>query len=103
MKGTVTTARRGDVDCSFAHLEKTLAERDRGLSDVAIEPMFANLWKDPRWLPFLRDVGKAPAQLAAVQFNVKLATWRRKRDQRTCGILATGPGADPSVPRCCPP
>lgn len=66
----MTTAKRGDVDRSFAYLEKALAERDQGLSDVAIEPMFANLRKDPRWLPFLRKVGKAPEQLAAVQFNV---------------------------------
>ncbi len=96
----MTTARRGDVDRSFACLGKALAERDQGLSDVAIEPMFANLHKDPRWLPFLRKVGKAPEQLAAVQFYVKLGTWRRKCDHRTCGILATGPDTDPSRPRC---
>ena len=66
----MTTARRGDVDRSFAYLEKALAERDQSLSDVAIEPMFANLHKDPRWLSFLRKVGEAPKQLAVVQFNV---------------------------------
>jgi adenylate cyclase len=26
---------------------------------------------DPRWLPFLRRVGKAPEQLAAITFDVK--------------------------------
>jgi len=35
-------------------------------------PPFANLRQDPRWLPFLRKLGKAPEQLAAIKFDVKL-------------------------------
>jgi hypothetical protein len=27
---------------------------------------------DPRWLPFLRKIGKAPEQLAAIKFDVKV-------------------------------
>ncbi len=96
----MTTARRGEVHHWFGYLERALAERDQGLSNVAIEPMFANLHKDPPWLPFLRKVDKAAEQLATVQFNVKPGTWRRKCDHRTCGILATGPDTDPSRPRC---
>jgi len=34
--------------------------------------MFANVHKDPRWLPFLRKVGKAPEQLAKIKFEPRL-------------------------------
>ena len=37
---------------------------------AAREPLFANLHDDPRWLPFLRKIGKAPEQLAAINFDV---------------------------------
>ena len=30
-----------------------------------------NLHCDPRWLPFLRKLGLAPEQLAAIKFDVK--------------------------------
>jgi hypothetical protein len=29
---------------------------------------------DPRWLPFLRKIGKAPDQLAKIEFKVPLPT-----------------------------
>jgi TolB-like protein len=32
----------------------------------------ANLHHDPRWLPFLRKLGQAPEQLAAIKFDVTL-------------------------------
>ena len=31
-----------------------------------------NLHSDPRWLPFLRKLGMAPEQLAAIKFDVKV-------------------------------
>ena len=34
--------------------------------------MFSNIHTDPRWLPFLRDLGVSPEQLAAIKFDVKL-------------------------------
>jgi len=30
------------------------------------------LHDDPRWLPFLREIGKAPEQLAKIEFKVAL-------------------------------
>ena len=47
-------------------------QQDPGLADIAIDPLFANLHNDPRWLPFLRKIGKAPEQLAAIKFDVKV-------------------------------
>jgi TolB-like protein/Tfp pilus assembly protein PilF len=63
---------RGEVDRAFEWLEKAVVVKDPGLSEIALDPFFANLHQDPRWLPFLRKVGKAPEQLAAIKFDVKL-------------------------------
>jgi hypothetical protein len=34
--------------------------------------VFINLYEDPCWLPFLESIGRSPAQLAAIEFEVKL-------------------------------
>ena len=36
------------------------------------ENWFSNLHDDPRWLPFLERIGRSPAQLATIEFEVKL-------------------------------
>lgn len=63
---------RGEVDRAFEWLDKAVTYRDPGVVEVVSEPMFANIQNDPRWLPFLRKVGRAPEQLAAIKFDVKL-------------------------------
>ena len=63
---------RGEADRAFEWLDKAVAYHDPGLAEIAVEPLFANLHEDPRWLPFLRKIGKAPEQLAAIKFDVKL-------------------------------
>jgi adenylate cyclase len=65
-------AYRGEADRAFDWLDKAVAYQDPGLTDIAVQPLFANIRKDPRWLPFLRKLGKAPEQLAAIPFEVKL-------------------------------
>jgi tetratricopeptide (TPR) repeat protein len=65
-------AYRGEVDRAFEWLDKAIAYHDTGMIDVAFDPLMANLHKDPRWLPFLRKIGRAPEQLAAIKFDVKL-------------------------------
>lgn len=61
----------GDLDRAFYWLEK---ERDSGAgsgwTQILGYPQTKNLTADPRWLPFLRSVGAAPEQLAAIEFNV---------------------------------
>jgi len=37
-----------------------------------VENLFANLHSDPRRLPFLRKLGKAPEQVAKIPFKVTL-------------------------------
>ena len=63
---------RNEPDRAFEWLDKAVTQEDPGLSEIAYNPLFANLHADPRWLPFLRKIGKAPEQLAAIKFDVKL-------------------------------
>ncbi len=65
-------AYRGEADRAFEWLDEAVAHHDPGLSEIALESLFANLHQDPRWLPFLRRIGKAPEQLAAIEFDVTL-------------------------------
>ncbi|MDH3587869.1 MAG: tetratricopeptide repeat protein [Gammaproteobacteria bacterium] len=61
---------RGEADRAFEWLDKAKQYNDPGLSEIASAPEFAVVWPDPRWLPFLESIGKAPKQLAAVEFQV---------------------------------
>ena len=63
---------RGEADRAFEWLDKAVAYHDTGLTDTTVEWTFSNLHRDPRWLPFLRKIGQAPEQLAAIKFDVKL-------------------------------
>ncbi|HRO62328.1 tetratricopeptide repeat protein [Thermomonas sp.] len=63
---------RGNVDSAFTWLDKAVEYKDAGLSGIATDPFLARLRSDPRWMPFLRTLGKAPEQLAAIPFDVEL-------------------------------
>ena len=63
---------RGDSDRAFEWLEKAVEFKDSGLVDIPVENLFSNIHPDPRWLPFLESIGKSPAQLDAIEFNVTL-------------------------------
>ncbi len=68
----VAYADRGDTDHAFEWLGKAVVNKDPGLSEVGSQPAFDIMHRDRRWLPFLRKLGKAPEQLAAVRFDVVL-------------------------------
>ena len=61
---------RDEADRAFAWLDKAVQYTDPGLSQIAVEPLCANIQFDPRWLPFLESIGKSPEQLAAIEFEV---------------------------------
>ena len=63
---------RGEADQAFARLDKAVEYGDPGISDIVTENLFDNIHTDPRWLPFLRKLGKAPEQLAKIEFKVTL-------------------------------
>jgi TolB-like protein/lipoprotein NlpI len=60
----------GDADRAFECLDKAVAYQDPGLSEIVTENLFDKIHSDPRWLPFLRKIGKAPDQLAKIEFKV---------------------------------
>ena len=60
----------GDADKAFEWLDKAVAYQDPGLSEIVTENLFDKIHSDPRWLPFLRKIGKAPDQLARIEFKV---------------------------------
>jgi adenylate cyclase len=60
---------RREPDRAFAWLEK---ERTNGgaFVEIVADPLFSPLYGDPRWIAFLRTIGKAPEQLAKISFKV---------------------------------
>ncbi|MGH8213790.1 MAG: hypothetical protein ACREPP_11240, partial [Rhodanobacteraceae bacterium] len=60
----------GEADPAFAWLDKAVEYQDPGLSEIVTENLFEKIHSDPRWLPFLRKLGKAPEQLAKIKFSV---------------------------------
>ncbi len=63
---------RGEADRAFEWLDKAVQYNDPGLSLIAVDNLLARIHDDPRWLPFLENVGKSPEQLAAIEFDVTL-------------------------------
>jgi TolB-like protein/lipoprotein NlpI len=61
---------RGEVDRAYEWLQKAVEYGDPGLSEIPGWPLFDNIRKDPRWLPFLTSVGYAPDQLASIEFFI---------------------------------
>lgn len=64
---------RNQRDDAFAWLDKTAndpeGEFDRDFADLVVEPLFRNLYDDPRWTEFLARIGRSPRQLAAIEFD----------------------------------
>jgi TolB-like protein len=65
-------AYRGEADKAFAWLNKAVEYGDGGLGEIVTDNLFDKLHSDPRWLAFLRKIGKAPEQLAKIEFKVRL-------------------------------
>jgi tetratricopeptide (TPR) repeat protein len=65
-------AYRSEADKAFEWLDKAVEFDDPGLSQIVTENLFDKIHADPRWLAFLRKLGKAPEQLAKIEFKVTL-------------------------------
>ncbi len=59
-----------DADKAFEWLDKAVAYKDPGVGEIITENLFDKIHSDPRWLPFLRKIGKAPEQLAKIEFKM---------------------------------
>jgi TolB-like protein/Flp pilus assembly protein TadD len=65
-------AYRGEADKAFEWLDKAVEYDDPGLAEIVTETLFAKIHADPRWVAFLRKIGKAPEQLAKIEVTVTL-------------------------------
>ena len=65
-------AYRGEADKAFAWLDKAVEYGDTGLGEIVTENLFDKIHADPRWQAFLRKIGRAPEQLAKIEFKVTL-------------------------------
>jgi TolB-like protein/DNA-binding winged helix-turn-helix (wHTH) protein/lipoprotein NlpI len=61
-------AYRGDADRTFEWLDQAFVDQE-GFSEILGEVLLSNVHSDPRWIPFLRKIGKAPEQLATIRFE----------------------------------
>ena len=66
------SAYRGEADKAFEWLDKAVEYGDGGLGEIVTDNLFDKIHAHPRWLAFLRKIGKAPEQLAKVEFKVTL-------------------------------
>jgi len=62
----------GDADRAFEWLDKSVAANDGGAIVILADNLFTNVRSDPRWLPLLRRLGKAPDQVEKIEFKVRL-------------------------------
>ena len=62
----------GDADRAFEWLDKSVAANDGGSLVILVDNLFDNVHTDPRWLPLLRQLGKAPDQVDKIVFKVRL-------------------------------
>jgi len=63
---------RGEADKAFEWLETELEYSGPGMAEIVSENLFDAIHSDPRWLPFLRKLGKAPDQLAKIELHATL-------------------------------
>ncbi|HEX9800464.1 MAG TPA: protein kinase [Thermoanaerobaculia bacterium] len=63
---------RGETDRAFEWLDNAVEYGDPNLALIVVDNLLDNIRSDPRWLPFLRKIGKAPEQLAKIEFEVTL-------------------------------
>jgi len=62
----------GDADRAFEWLDKSVAANDGGTIVILVDRLFAGVRSDPRWVPLLRKIGKAPDQVGRIRFEVVL-------------------------------
>jgi hypothetical protein len=61
----------GDAEKAFEWLNREFDNNGPGgFLEIATENLFDKIHSDPRWLPFLRKIGKAPDQLAKIEFKM---------------------------------
>lgn len=65
-------AYRNQPEQAFTWIGKAVEYQDSGIGEPPYDPFFTNIIDDPRWAQFMESIGKSPAQLDAIEFEVKL-------------------------------
>ena len=84
---------RGEADKAFEWLDKAVEYADAGLGEIVTENLFDKIHSDPRWLPFVRKIGKAPEQLATIEFKVTLPASEPAGSDASAGSSSTSANA----------
>jgi hypothetical protein len=62
-------AQQGNADAAFRALDQAAKQQDSGVTTMHSDWFLTPLHKDPRWLALLKRLGRAPEQLAKVEFT----------------------------------
>ncbi len=62
----------GNADEAFRYMRLATEVYPGSVGDAAFNPLYQKLRDDPRWHEVLLEIGAAPEQLAAIEFNVAL-------------------------------
>ena len=65
-------AYRNQPEQAFTWISRAVEYQDTSLGEPPYDPLFTNIIGDPRWAQFMESIGKSPAQLDAIEFEVKL-------------------------------
>jgi len=84
---------RGEADKAFEWLDKAVQYDDPGVGEIVTENLFDKIHSDPRWLPFVRKIGKAPEQLATIEFKVTLPASEPAGSDASAGSSSTSANA----------
>jgi len=63
-------AYRKDDEKIAEWIRKTINHKDNDIGDPAMDPLFSYVLQDPLWMNLMQALGKSPAQLASIKFDV---------------------------------
>jgi TolB-like protein len=70
----------GKPDEAFRYLRITAEHYPNWLTRASFNPFLNKLHDDPRWLPFLQEIGRTPEQLEEIKFSPRLP-WELRRGE----------------------
>ena len=65
-------AYREDAERTSEWIQKAIAYNDNDVGDPVQDPLFKYVLDDPGWINLMKALGKTPAQLDSIEFQVIL-------------------------------
>ena len=63
-------AYRADGERISEWIGKSINYKDNDIGDAAMDPLFSHVLQEPQWLSLMQALGKSPAQLDSIEFDV---------------------------------